>query len=135
MIVFDENIHQQSLMEMVARWYRGRVVSIRALRPGTHIQDEAISALLGQAKGATFVTTNASDFWRRIPAHTRYCIVCVPLPNEQLHVIPDLLRRLFRLPEFKTKAARMGKVAWVGRRQIRYYAAGDAEIHALAWPA
>ena len=28
MIVFDENVHQRSIMDAVAAWYRGRVVSV-----------------------------------------------------------------------------------------------------------
>ncbi len=120
MIVFDENVHQQSLMNMVAAWYRGRVVSITALRPGTIIGDAAIPALLRGVKQATFVTTNVSDFWRRVPAHSRYSIVCAVLPNERMYEIPNLLRRLFSLPEFKTKAGRMGKVVRVTRGRIQY---------------
>jgi hypothetical protein len=42
MIVFDENVHQQRLMDAVAGWYRGRVLSITTLRPDTLIKDEAI---------------------------------------------------------------------------------------------
>jgi hypothetical protein len=50
MIVFDENIHQESLMKDVARWYRGKVLSIRDLRPGTFIKDEDIPHLLQRRK-------------------------------------------------------------------------------------
>lgn len=134
MLIFDENIHQQSLMDAVAAWYRGRVVSIAALRPGTVIKDEAIPSILQQAKGATFITTNVSDFWQRTPAHARYCIVCLVLSNERLNELPDLLRRLFRLPGFKTKSARMGKIARVSPQQIQYYRIGDVQVHPLAWP-
>ena len=28
MIVFDENVHQRSIMDAVAAWYRGRVVLV-----------------------------------------------------------------------------------------------------------
>ena len=135
MIVFDENDHQQSLMEAVAAWYRGQVVSITTLRLGTIIKDEAIPTLLQQAKQPTFVTTNVFDFWRRVSAHPRYCIVCFPLPNERLSEIPNRLRRLFHLPEFKTKAARMGKAVLAGRQQIQYYEIGSRRICTLRWPA
>jgi hypothetical protein len=133
MIVFDENIHQQSLMSNVARWYRGQVVSIRELRRGTLIQDEAIPSLLQRFKEATFITTNISDFWRRIPAHRRYCVICFALPNEQTHEIPALIRRLFHSPEFRAKAARMGKVVRVGRRKIQYYEVGADLVETLEW--
>jgi hypothetical protein len=121
-------------MEAVAAWYRGRVVSITTLRPGTIIKDEAISTLLQQVKQPTFVTTNVFDFWRRILAHPRYCLVCFPLANERLNEIPGRLRRLFRLPEFKTKAARMGKVVMARRQLIQYYDISSRRILNLTWP-
>jgi hypothetical protein len=134
MIVFDENVHQQRLMDAVAGWYRGRVLSITTLRPGTLIKDEAIPSLLHHVRQPTFITTNVDDFWRRVPAHPRYSIVGVVLPHEQLHKMPDLLRRLFRLPEFKTKARRMGKVVRVSRRQLQYYEGlADHIIRVRAW--
>ena len=90
--------------------------------------------MLRQAKGATFVTTNAADFWRKIPAHDRYCVVCFPLSNERIEEVPDLLRRLLRLNEFRTKAARLGKVIRASTEGIRYYQAGDPTVYALSWP-
>jgi hypothetical protein len=134
MIIFDENIHQESLMEAVARWYPGKVLSVTELRPGTFIPDEEVPTLLHRAKGATFITTNVTDFWRRLPAHPRYCIVCFPLPNERIEEIPDLLRELLHLPEFRTKAARMGKVIRASSEEIRYYQVGDPQTYSLAWP-
>ncbi len=79
------------------------------------------------------MTTNVADFWRHAPAHARYGIVCLSLPNERLREVPELRRRLLRLPEFTTKATRMGKVVRVGRRQIQYYAAGDNRVYTLTW--
>jgi hypothetical protein len=135
MIVFDENMHQRSIMEAVAAWYRGRVISVTVLRPDTIIKDEAIPTLLRNAQRPTFVTTNVDDFWLRVPAHTRYGIVCLVLPDERLQETSFLLRQLFRLPEFKTKARRMGKVVRVSRGQLEYY---DIHAHSIiripSWP-
>ena len=61
MIAFDENVHQRSIMDAVAAWYRGRVISVTVLRPGTIIKDEAIPTLLRRVLRPTFVTTNAVD--------------------------------------------------------------------------
>ena len=41
MIVFDENMHQRSIMDAVAAWYRGRVISVTVLRPDTLIDSSA----------------------------------------------------------------------------------------------
>ena len=37
MIVFDENMRQRNIMDAVAAWYRGRVISVTVLRRGTII--------------------------------------------------------------------------------------------------
>ena len=110
MIVIDENLHDQRVMQTVASWYPGQVVSVTTLRPGSVIKDEAIPALLLKAVQPTFITNNVADFWRKVQPHKGYCIVTVALPKERIHEVPDLLRRLFRLPEFRTRALRMGKV-------------------------
>jgi hypothetical protein len=123
MIVLDENIHQQGMITRIAAWYRGRVLSITALRPDTIIKDEAIPAILRRVRQPTFVTTNVSDFWRRVPAHAHYCIVCIAFPNERLTAVVHVVRHVLRLPAFKTKGQRMGKVVWVGPRQLQYYEA------------
>ena len=104
MIVFDENVHQRSIMDAVAAWYRGRVISVTVLRPDSIIKDEAIPALLRSAQRPTFVTTNVDDFWQRVSAHTRYGIVCLVLPDERLQETSALLRQLFSLPDCKTRA-------------------------------
>ena len=88
MILLDENVHQQSIRVCIAAWYRGQVRSLTTLRPNTLIKDEAIPMVLHRVRQPTFVTTNVADFWRRVPAHPRYSIVCVALPNERLHELP-----------------------------------------------
>ena len=102
------------------------------LDPEAVIKDEAIPTYLRQLRGATFVTTNVTDFWRRVRADARYRIVCLSLPNERLREVPNLLRRLFRLTELKTKAARMGKVVRVSRRRIQYYTVSDNRLRSLS---
>ena len=61
MMVLDESIARQRVMNTF-RWYKGPVVSIKQLRPNTRIPDEAIPALLRQARQPTFVTINTTDF-------------------------------------------------------------------------
>ncbi len=134
MIVLDESLMGLLLDRSIAEWYPGRVCYITDLRPGTLIKDEAIPTLLQQVPEAAFVTTNVSDFWRRTPAHPRYCIVCIALPSERLRELPALLRRLFRLKEFRTRTARLGKVMRVSERQIQYYEASTGPIQAIEWP-
>ena len=94
MIVLDENLDEQRVRLPLAARFKGRIISIRELRPGTVIKDEAVPTLLREHRNATFVTTNASDFWRRVPAHAGYCIICAPLPAERQDELPGLIIKL-----------------------------------------
>jgi hypothetical protein len=107
MIVLDEQLQGVGLEEDIARWYRGRVCFISALRPGSIVKDDSIPHLLRSTRHPTFVTQDWTDFWQRTAAHRDFCIVCFVLPSEQAQEIAPLLRRLFRLPGFQTRAARM----------------------------
>jgi len=48
--------------------------------------------------------------------------------------VPALLRRLLRLPEFRSRSGRCGKVARVNESGIWYYEAGDPDSHFIPWP-
>jgi hypothetical protein len=133
MIVLDEELQGLGLEDAIAHWYRGAVLVVKQLRPGTVIKDEAIPTLLRRAEQPTFVTINHADFWRRIPPEPSFCLVCFKLTADQGQEIPMMLRRLLRLPEFRTKRERMGKVASVSRRGIQYYSNRDKLIHILGW--
>ena len=133
MIVLDEQLQGLGLEEAVACWYRGAVFVVKKLRPGMVIKDDVIPALLRQLKQPTFVTINYMDFWRRVPADNAYCIVCLELPTGQVKEIPVRLRQLLRLPEFKTKKARMGKVVLVRERRLQYYSPHAKLVHILRW--
>jgi hypothetical protein len=63
----------------------------------------------------------------------RYCLVYFALTSLEQNQLPDLLRRLLQLPEFKTKAARMGKVARVSQTDARYWQLNDDEEHKIEW--
>src|SRR5437763_1052732 len=117
---------------LVAR-YKGKVISVRQLRPGTVIKDEAIPSILCQHRNATFVTTNTSDFWRRVSAHARYCIACFPLPTERQDELPGLLFRLMRHPIFRTVRRRMGKVVRVSRSELLWYEVGGRSLVRSEW--
>ena len=133
MIVLDEELQGLGLEATITQWYRGAVLLIKHLRPGTVIKDEAIPALLRNVKYATFVTINHGDFWRRLPAGQSFCVLCLKLTVDQVDEVSHWLRQVFRLPEFKTKTARMGKVALVSPRSLQYYRGGDKLVHLHVW--
>jgi hypothetical protein len=109
------------------------VVSVSGLRSESIIKDEAIPTLLLRVVQPTFVTINIADFWKKALPHTRYCIINIAVPKERIREIPGTLRRLFRMPDFKTKALRMGKIIHVTQNHIEYYER-DRRIHFLLWP-
>lgn len=123
MIVLDEQIgNAPSLRAAVAHWYPSKVISIHELRPYGRIEDAEIPDYLLQLKQPTFVTINYRDFWLRPLVHVRYCIICFKLrQDEALFVLPQRLREVFRLPEFRTKRLRMGKVVSVTAEDITVY--------------
>ena len=133
MIVLDEQLQGLGLEEAITRWYRGAVFIVKKLRPGRVIKDEAIPTLLRQLKQPTFITIDYMDFWRSVPADNPYCLVCLALSIEQVEEIPVRLRQLLRLPEFKTKKARMGKVILVRERRLQYYSPHEKLVHILRW--
>jgi hypothetical protein len=104
------------------------------VRSGTVIKGEAVPALLCQHRNTVFVTTNVSDFWRRVPAHARYCVVCAPLPTQRQDELPGLLQRLLRHDSFRTDRLRMGKVIRVSESNILYYKVGRSFPARVDWP-
>lgn len=133
MIVLDENLDRQRVFLPLNRWYRGRVLFIRDLRPRSVIKDEAIPSLLLTRRSPTFITTNALDFWGKVSPHKRYCIICLPFATERQPEVPGLIARLFRHPGFRTIARRMGKIFRLTSREIAYYEAHHGNICKVSW--
>ena len=134
MIILDEQLLDPQLARAVALSVRGRVRHITDLGPHRVIKDDAIPALLRTVRHPIFVTPNWTDFWERTAPDARYCILCFALPRERRLEIPLLMRRLFSLPDFRTRADRMGKVVLVSPTRIRYYQSPRGPILTVAWP-
>src|SRR5690242_16364365 len=101
MLVLDEQLLGRDLDTALARWYRGPVLFITDLRPGTVIKDDAIPVVLQQQHQATFLTINAIDFWRKVAVNARFCVVCFAVPDSRAQEIAVLLRAVFRIPIFR----------------------------------
>jgi hypothetical protein len=128
MLVLDEQLLGRNLEAALGRWYRGPVRFITDLRPGTVIKDDAVPVLLHQQQHATFLTINEPDFWRKVAIDARFCVICFALPDSRAREIPGLLRAVFLLPSFRTKARRMGKVLRVAHRTVSYYTYRERQI-------
>jgi hypothetical protein len=128
MIVLDEHLPGIELPEAIGRWYRGRVCFVTDLRPGSVIKDDAVPGLLLTVDRPTFVTLNWGDFWQHTIPHPGFCLICFTMPSQRAGEIAFLLRRLFRLPAFKTKRARMGKIARVTDENVSFYHVSNRQI-------
>lgn len=131
MLVLDEQLLGRDLETALSRWYRGPVLFITDLRSGTVIKDDVIPVLLRQHREATFITINEPDFWRKVAIDARFCVVCFALLDSRAREIPDLLRAVFRLPAFRTKARRVGKVLRVTHTTVSYYTYRDRQIRTV----
>jgi hypothetical protein len=121
MIVLDEQLEDPLLSERIARWYKGAVVNLLELRPGSRVFDPAVPTLLRTIKHPTFVTINYKDFWHKIPASPDYCAICFKLPSERTLEVSELLRWVLSLPGLRTKRDRMGAVVSVVERKVVLY--------------
>ncbi len=58
-------------------------------------------------------------------------MICFAWSDARVREIPNILRMLLRLPEFKSKSDRMGKVLRVADHQVRYYSYNDKQIKSI----
>jgi len=130
-IILDDQLADAAIRRRLAQWTRAQ--RLRDLRPGEVIKDERVPMILRELRQPTFVTIDMG-FWNARLRDAHYCILCFPLRSDEQRAIPDLLRHLLRLPEFATKAARMGKVARVSQSHIDYWQLGDEQPQRLSWP-
>lgn len=131
MIVLDEQLLGRNIEHEISSWYGGKVLYIVDLRPNTIIKDDAIPGLLRQQNQPTFVTLNEKDFWRKVDIDERFSIVCLALPDSRVPQVSKLLKTIFHLPKFKTKADRMGKVIRIADEKIFYYTHQDSDIQRI----
>jgi len=130
MFVVDAALADKLVLHPIQAWTRA--ISIRALRPYEIIKDDRIPVLLRELKQPTFITIDEAGFWKRNLCDRRYAILYFDLDKDQQPLIPMLLRQLLNLPEFKTKSARMGKVVFINKTQVKYYQLREEKLHILS---
>ncbi len=127
-IILDDQLADLAIRIPLARWTT--VQRLREIRPGEVIKDERVPLILRELRQPTFVTIDMG-FWNAGLRDPRYCMRCFPLRIEDQQVLPGLLRQVLRLPEFATRAARMGKVARISQAQVDYWQIGDVHMRRL----
>lgn len=130
LFVLDDHLARVAVRERVLRWATARYV--RDLRPGEVVKDDRILDILRTLRTPTFVIVDRW-FWNRDHRNPGYCLVFLALRGREHTRAPELLRRLLRLPEFRTRAARMGTVVHLGEEHVRWWQLGDEAEHALQW--
>ena len=126
----DENVDVTAVGGPLAKHFS--VVRLTELRPNERILDDRTPQLLLELDRPTFVTIDR-DYWNRAFCHPRYCILWFELLDKQQLQLPSLLHELLRLSEFKTRAARMGKVARITHDEIEFWQFGNQEKERLEW--
>ncbi|MEP7340645.1 MAG: hypothetical protein ABI977_23135 [Acidobacteriota bacterium] len=121
MIVLDEEISFGIVQRPIQRWYPGKVITVRDLRPNARLLDPELPLYLRQLRSPTFVTINYRDFWREEYLHPAYCLICLKLTNDDAARVPDILREILKLPEFNTKAKRMGKIISWTPTEVKFW--------------
>ena len=104
MNILDENILKDQ-RELLSSW-RVRIRQIGYDVGWKGIKDEAIIPPLLQLRRPTFFTLD-SDFYERTLCHTRYCLVCMDVRQDEA---ATFTRSLLHHRDFNTQAKRMGKV-------------------------
>jgi hypothetical protein len=120
-LVLDDQLDVQIILPRLEAWTSA--VRLQYLRPGERILDDRVPEILQTLKTPTFVTID-HGFWNRKLCHPGFCILYFELRADEQEQLPALLRRLFRLSEFRSRAVRMGKVANVGIESVTYWQAG-----------
>jgi len=131
-LVLDDQLDVQIILANLETWITAE--RLQNLRPGEHILDDRVPEILLTLKTPTFVTIDRG-FWNRRLSHPGYCILYCQLTKDEQEQLPGLVRRLFRLAEFRTRFARMGKVAKVRQETVDYWEAGKKNTLRLSKPA
>jgi len=132
MLIIDAALSDAEVLEPLQNLMQTR--PIRDVRPYEIVKDDRVPVLLRELAYPTFIAIDEAGFWHRHLCSNAYCILCFAFSDAQQELIPSLLRRLLQLPEFKTKANRMGKVARVSQANIKYYQSGDQTLRVVNWP-
>ena len=127
-LVLDDQLDVQIIVPALEAWITA--VRLQQLRPTEHILDDRVPEILRTLKTPAFVTID-HGFWNRRLCHPGYCILYFDLAKDEQQQLPELLRRLFRLPEFRTRAVRMGKVARVRQEAVTYWEDGEKKVLSL----
>ena len=117
-LILDDQLSSSEVLRPLEKWITAQ--RLRDLRPDELILDDRIPEILLTLRQPTFVTID-HGFWNKRLCNPNYCVLYFSLRDDQQELLPDLLRALFRRPEFRTRVSRMGKVACVGLTSVDFW--------------
>lgn len=129
-ILADEHLGYSEVIAPLQSWTT--VQRIEELAPDSILKDDRVLQILRAQKQPTFITLDGG-FYRKRYRDRRYCVIYFALSHLEQNRLPGLLRRLFRLPLFKTKTARMGKIVRVSEEKVVYWQVGDEKRYQVIW--
>lgn len=128
-ILLDENMDRR-VMSLLQPWITVGQIGHEVGKPGM-LDEEIIPGLLLRLKRTTLVSQD-ERLYRSEHPHPGYCLLIVPevSPEETA----GLVRRLFRLPGFRTVKERMGKVIRLTPHKIRWKKLHQPKERTQNWP-
>ena len=127
MIVLDENICAEQKASLQTRGIRTRKVGVELAARGT--DDDDLIPILHSLPEPTFFTHDR-DFWRQSLVHPAYCIVWLDMEDGEA---ASYIRRFLRHPDFRTHAARLGKVVRVHADSLTFFDSRHGKAKQVPW--
>src|SRR5258708_16672019 len=132
LFVLDDQLDASAVLPIIQKW--AKVTRLRDLRIGQQVLDDRVPSILLAINKPTFLTID-QGFWSRRWCNPNYCVLYFALRSDQQARIPDLLRRLMRLPEFQTQSRRNGKIAIVCLESVEYWQWQMTDPQRITWKA
>jgi len=129
-LVLDDQLGASEVLAPIRQWFSVR--RLREIRPREQILDDRVPEVLLSVKEPTFVTID-QGFWDRRFCNPGYCLLYFAIRDDQQDLLPELLRKLLRRTEFRSRSRRMGVVARVSSRRVDYWTFRSPRLQHMVW--
>ena len=130
LFVLDEQLSNPKLLRVLSKRYSIKLLN--DIRPKEHMLDDRIASILLTMDRPTFITIDVGLF-HGIECHSRYGILHFVLEDKEQELLVPMLRQLLLMPEFATRAARMGKAARVTKSYVEHWELHHPESRRIPW--
>jgi hypothetical protein len=130
-LFLDEQLDAR-LLPALRKWVTAQ--RLADLWPDEVILDDRLPELLLTLKQPTLLTID-KGLWDKSLCHPGYAVPVCWLPQDEQGLLPELVRMLFRLPDFRTRAKRMGIVARMNKTGVEWWKHRVAGLQRVEWEA